>query len=653
LNPTRFRERFRLLLWGLIVSGYFIVFCKTVSQWSSWRQALVLSALASPVLIGTSIGVLRKGANSPPVLLWASGCVALTLCGLRLADTVWQEIPEEKQLSAAVGLAGLVGVATFVLAWLARAVPRDQPFEPVWRVQGLITVTAFLSFGLSVAVLSGPSLLFVQEDPQPAVAHPSGPNFLLIVLDTVRADHLDLFGYQRETMPNLRRFAKEECQAAIRMNTTAPWTVPSHASMFTGLYASAHGAHSPFAHEENPQAYAYSIADDVPTLAEYLSGFGYQTGEIVSNYGGLSGLGLTRGFAYRDISPRLPTLASSLTWLDTFRLGDWRSIGNLLRRRLPVSWQYRSEIFSTYEPPYRRARQITTRAQHWLDRHGERPFFLFLNYLDAHTPYVPIAEDDERFGQRPRAGGWLTFPWERYLASVRQEAQFSADETEFLKAQYDAELFSLDREFGRLVDYLREERYFEDTVIFVTTDHGESFFEHGFLEHGNALYQPEIGGFLLAKVPPSLGAVEPSSSMQFVDFFPTFATILRQHVPPHVQGTPWGTGREFALSEVFCKACRREFGGRGQWPDSLRRDLVAVTVDDQKLIRSTRDPDEVYDLRNDPGEAEPLAAPKADFLQRVETVIAERNQRLVNRLTDKAPFDKKLLERLRSLGYVQ
>jgi arylsulfatase A-like enzyme len=310
-------------------------------------------------------------------------------------------------------------------------------------------------------------------------------------------------------------------------------------------------------------------------------------------------------------------------------------------------------MFSRRQPLYRRAREISRRAQEWLEGNADSSFFLFLNYLDAHDPYLPIAEDDERFAQRPAGDEWLAFPTARYDSAVPGEATFAPHELAFLEAQYDAGLVSLDREFARLIAHLKESGLFENTLIIVTGDHGESFFEHGFLEHGNTLYQEEVGGFLLIKPPASVKAVKPSPLMQFVDFFPTVAEVLGEPVPPGLQGSPWGHGRDYALAELFCELCGSDVDAQHRkWPAEYRRELVSILIGDQKIIYSSDGTTETYRLATDPLETQPLTDPDPQFLRRAGEIIAERNKHMVEGLS-KRPEDNILLEKLRSLGYIQ
>jgi arylsulfatase A-like enzyme len=654
----------RRAAWTMLAVGYLLVFLKIVSYSAGWGSALLWAVPAVPALGLACWAVFRKGQRALTVLC-ASALVATALCALQLFQADWSHEPASPRVFAARLLIP-VGLCLLLLAAASKTTSPARPFESMTRGAGLLAVVAALWAGFWVNLDSDAPLQgFLDSVPAAASASSAAPsaasstnaaggarpNILLIVLDTVRADHLDLFGYRRETMPNLRRFALEQAQFHTRTFSTGSWTLPSHASMFTGLYPSAHGGHYPFVSDAKPEYLAYSIRSDATTLAEFLGRAGYQTAGIAANFGMLSQFGFERGFQQYTAAPGAAFFAPRLLWLYRAHWREW-SPGEFLQRALPAGLQARSRMFSVREPDYRRAWEIDTLARQWLRRHGSRPFFLFLNFMDAHDPYLPPAEDDERFVKRPPGEEWLGFPTTRFFAAMRGEAKFSAEEIEFMQGQYDAGLVSLDRELGRLLDDLKRGGYFDNTLLLITSDHGEAFFEHGFPEHGSSLYQPEIDSFLVIKAPPSVGPIQASPRMQSVDLFPTIAALLHQPLPALLQGSAWGNGRDYALSEMFCKSCGAETTSAFAWPEALRRDLVAVTIGDYKLIRSTSGPDEVYDLSADPGERQPLRDPDPAFLRRAEEVIAERNKGLVKGLTEH-PQDRKLIEKLRSLGYVQ
>jgi arylsulfatase A-like enzyme len=639
---------FRRALWTILTGVYFLVFLRIVYYWSQ-LNTMWWALAAAPFLIFAWWAVARSGQRALVALSGTALAVA-TLCALQIIHAEWGNKPDMVGVLSG-WLLGLIGV--WLLALIAMVIARRRtsaasPFEPISR--GALPLLALVAVWAVFWISPRLTAKWPFQGGNPAAANTSRPNFVLVVLDTVRADHLDLFGYERETMPNLRRFAEQEAQFFGPMFTTSSWTIPSHGSMFTGLYSSAHGAHNPFLHDPEPPTVSYALHDDTVTLAEILSSLGYQTSGIAANFGALSGFGLSRGFADYDVAAGSGGRAPELLWFYRFHIGAIPTPGELIRVQLPDALQPYGVLFSLREPRYRRAWEITEEAQQWLEAKGDQPFFLFVNYFDAHAPYLPLPQDDERFGPRPAEEEWRGFAEDLYSEGVRGRGDFTDAAVKFMIAQYDAELVGLDREIGRLMGYLKEKGFFENTVVLVTTDHGESLFEHGILSHRNSVYQPEIGGFLVLKAPPSLGKFEPSPRMQFVDFLPTILTILGEPVPPEVQGSPWGTGRDFALSELFCRP--GPLLNPTDWPEAARRDLITVVLDNLKLIRSTLAPDEVYDLAADPAELNPIAAPDPAFLRRVEEVIAERNKRLVQGMSTDTE-DKKLIERLRSLGYIQ
>jgi hypothetical protein len=256
-----------------------------------------------------------------------------------------------------------------VLAAVMKLTSRDRPFEPISRAAGalaaLVAIAAGFWFGPHPYAPFGNILAETA-----AATNASRPNFLLIVLDTVRADHLDLFGYQRPTMPNLKRFALEEAQLVTRTFTPGSWTLPSHASMFTGMYPSAHGAHYPFVADADPDFLGYPLPENLTTLAEFVGTAGYQTAGIVANFGMLSRFGLSRGFQHYVVTPGPAYFAPRILWVYRARLGDWPSLGDLVRTSLPAGLQGRSRTFSVREPGYRRAWEITAVTRQWLERHG-------------------------------------------------------------------------------------------------------------------------------------------------------------------------------------------------------------------------------------------------------------------------------------------
>ena len=256
------------------------------------------------------------------------------------------------------------------------------------------------------------------------------PHVLLIVLDTVRADHLSVYGYKRETTPNLRELAVH-ATLYTRAVSSGDRTLPTHASLFTGLYGASHGAHSgPNNHNENLLANRYD------TLAEILSTHGYQTAAVVANIGYLAPRwGVAQGFSLYDHRSPIPFLGQSPAY-------SLRRTMQAILSRLSAGGNWR--------PWFPRAEEINDQVYPVLDRLGnhERPIFLFVNYMDGHWPYLPPAPFDTLYpGKAPG------FDERRYREVRKQvlseERDISEAERNHLVSQYDGAIAYLDDQVGQ------------------------------------------------------------------------------------------------------------------------------------------------------------------------------------------------------------
>lgn len=288
------------------------------------------------------------------------------------------------------------------------------------------------------------------------------PNVLLVVWDTVRALSLSVYGYERETTPTLDGLASSSVLFE-RAISTAPWTVPSHASLFTGLYAHEHGA----------RRYA-PLAEDFPTLAEALSARGYRTGGFVSNTFWLGrSYGFQRGFQrYVD------------GWFERVQ-GD----EGLLIEGIIGSWWISTQLYLRVrgEPPGGTwirnvpAARVTGAFESWLDSgDSDRPFFAFLNLFDAHEPYRAAAPTGWRFSDGEPLREWDNTQVEHYTPA--QYAEF--------REAYDAAIYHLDYQLGKMLEGLAARGELDNTLVIVTADHGETLGEHGSdqIGHGQYIY---------------------------------------------------------------------------------------------------------------------------------------------------------------------
>lgn len=305
-----------------------------------------------------------------------------------------------------------------------------------------------------------------------APSKPGASNIILIVLDTVRARNLSLYGYTRDTTPQLERLAKK---GVVFDNafSTAPWTLPSHSSFFTGVYPDKLSAN-----------WTTPLDATYPTLAEVLRDHGYLTAGFVANmYYCSEDNGLNRGFIhYEDFPITLGQIVQSSS----------------LSRTLFESFTFR-RIINYYDDLNRkRADQVNKEFLNWLDHRGNRPFFAFLNYFDAHEPYLPPQPFDKKFGSLDNRDMLGVATWE-YNTPPTKYIPLSKINIE-MKA-YDDSIAYMDHQIGLLYNELNKRGILDNTLLIIVSDHGEEFGEHGLVTHGNSLYLTELQVPLLILFP--------------------------------------------------------------------------------------------------------------------------------------------------------
>jgi arylsulfatase A-like enzyme len=296
---------------------------------------------------------------------------------------------------------------------------------------------------------------------------PQARNVVLIVWDTVRAYSLGSYGYSSDTAPNLRQWARKGVQYNYAL-APAPWTFPSHSCFFTGEWPL----------RINTQ-WKMTLDTAGPTLAEYLSSHGYQTAGFVANTSCCTyETGLARGFAHFEdysLAP-LSILARTVPgeWIVTkvLRLGGWYHDAKW------VGLQSRD------------ASQITGSFLDWLGRRRlDRPFFAFLNYFDAHEPYLPPARFVGRFGIGPKVRRDFEFLLDYFAVD---KGKSPARDIRMARDCYEDCIAYLDEQLGRLLGDLERQGLLANTDVMITSDHGEAFGNNGFLGHCFSVNLDEI-----------------------------------------------------------------------------------------------------------------------------------------------------------------
>ncbi|HEY8429840.1 MAG TPA: sulfatase-like hydrolase/transferase, partial [Sandaracinaceae bacterium] len=344
--------------------------------------------------------------------------------------------------SALVAAAVYVGLSFVLRAWTSRRAGAWL-LRP-WGAPVLVAAVALGVSGVAAAFPPAPASVASRGTP-PANA----PNVLFIVVDTLRADHLPAYGYERGRTPNLDRFARDAVQYQWAFANSS-WTRPSFASILTGRYASSHGVMG------KPDA----LPDEVVTLPEVLQENGYETAGFVTNFNVAPYFNFQQGFdEYVYLEPE-------------FVLGaDDAAAKLLLVQTLRQAIERVRSVRGTVEPgtAYQDAETVNRRLFAWLERERRGPFFLFVGYMDPHDPYFPHPYDGTG-----------------YARAAHQRPDPS--EAPRLRELYDGEISYWDEHFGRLMDELRRRGLYDDMMIVVTSDHGEEFAEHGGFWHGTTLY---------------------------------------------------------------------------------------------------------------------------------------------------------------------
>jgi len=429
------------------------------------------------------------------------------------------------------------------------------------------------------------------------------PNVLLVTWDTTRADHLSCYGHERETTPHLDRLAQDAVRYTHCYAVTS-WTLPAHASLFTGKFPSAHGAmyddEGPLELTQgikgNPAWSAYKarpLSDKEVTLAQVMRQGGYATGAVVAGPWMKRVFGLDVGFDEYD----------DQNFVDLGARGG--------------------------ELNGRPGEDVTRAAIDFVERHADGPFFLFLNYYDPHGPLLPQEAFLKRFWKGPRP---------------------KQPTVEFQLAQYDAEIAYTDHHFGRLLQHLRERGLYEDMWIVVTADHGELMGDHGMWGHGNSLSQAEVHVPLIVKEP---GAARPRGTddtiVQQVDVMPLLLGRIGLPFPPNMQGVAPPARGHPIVAEVY----PLPFMGQGK--DARQQgDWRVLFHEGYKFAWSSHGHHQLFELGADPTEAENLLAREPERAARMEAALTKYIEGLPEpgELGDVGEVDPETLELLKGLGYI-
>lgn len=518
-----------------------------------------------------------------------------------------------------IGASGIV-VAVLVAVLVRRIMP---PLRGVRTGRGGLILAAALLVANAIVLprwLASSPMIPVRPDAKALNREP----VLFILVDTLREDHLSSSGYERATTPRIDELMAESW-VFTQAYAQSSWTIPSVASIFTGMHPSSHRI----------RLATDIIPDECPTLAEHFRTYGYRTGAFVANMLVTTSNGYGQGF--------------EVYWPPG-----------------PPAWSYRQRTA---------LEQIVTRLSHaggkgqgwrinqaflqWVGRVKDEPWFAYIHYLEPHAPYTPPARDRQAVAPGVPAGPMFHPKW----VDLESEADASGCydweclenppaltdiAREGMIANYDGDVHLVDRRIGDLLDALESAGLLEQLHIIFCADHGEQFFEHAGWGHSHSIYE-ELTRIPLAYRPPGgiPGGRQITRPVALLDLVATLAPVLGFDPPPLHQG--------LAIPELLGEApAPRAEPVLSELPPRM----LSIRLRNWKLIRrgTNEGPDwRLFDVTTDPGEQLNLAAALPDtlaFLRGYAEGLVAKYEGLAVQNVDHA-VDPELLRQLRGLGYIQ
>ena len=486
-----------------------------------------------------------------------------------------------------------------------------------------------------------------------------GSNVLFVVLDTVRKDHLTTYGYDRPTTPRLDEFAAE-ARVFEQAVAPAPWTLPVHASLFTGLYPSEHGAT-----QENP------YLEGATTLATSLSAGGYDTSCYSSNAWITPYTHITDGFDDQDNFFKVMPgefLSGPLAWA-------WKAMNDRDRLRgladsLVALGTKVNDRLAAGTDEDSKTPAVVDQTMSFIDD-ADGPFFSFVNLMDAHLPYHPPDEFADEFA-----------PGIDSTEVCQNSKKYNCgacdiDEQEWgaIRGLYDAEIRHMDAQLGRLFDWLREEGLWDDTMVIVAADHGELHGEHDLYGHEFNIYDPLVNVPLMVKH-PDLDTGRDENLVELLDLYHTVLDATgvegrgqpldpqRSLLSPDYHDSDLGDYAfveyhrpivELNQLETLASEAGIELDENSQFYSRMR----AARRPDAKYIRNERIPDEAYRLADDPAETTNVIGTDDEAIADAEAALAAFEERVGGEWDEVggddplADMDETAKDRLRDLGYVE
>ena len=487
-----------------------------------------------------------------------------------------------------------------------------------------------------------------------------GTNVVVVVMDTARVESLLTIQQESafssaivETAATGSRFS--------RVFSVAPWTLPSHASLFTGTSPSKHGAHA--GHKQ--------LTGQLRTLADVFQNAGHETVAVSNNTWISEEFGFGRGF--ETFHKTWQYVQSDVDLGKVARTEEGTDKLKTLARELLSANPITNLTNAIYGQFFRRqyddgARRTNEWIENWLaDRADSRPFFLFVNYLEPHLEYRPPEEVAEQF--LPAGVSYdeaMAVPQDAW-AYIAGTVEMTDRDFEILRALYRAEIAYLDRRIGELREMLEAHGEWENTVFVVTGDHGENIGDHGLMDHQYCLYDTLLHVPLVIHGGSFTGGGTVEDLVSLTDLGPTLLDDVGIDAPEfreQTQGRSFHPDAEigprdrivaeYLAPQPSMDALETRVGDLPEHVREYDRSLRAVRTDRYKYIRGSDGSQELYDVRDDPGETEDLADTNGDVVAALDVTLEEWLDSFEHAdLSGDVEMREDTRARLEDLGYLQ
>ena len=421
------------------------------------------------------------------------------------------------------------------------------------------------------------------------------PNVIFIVIDTLRADHVGCYGYQRNTTPNIDKLAREGILFKNAISV-APWTLPSIGTLLTSQYPSVLGVRD-----------TAPLDEKFPLISQVLKRHNYTTHGVISHILLSQRLGLGRGY-------------------DKY-----------------MEWASRPLHEGISSPA------VTKQAISFLQQKQENPFFLFTHYFDPHYNYLL----HEKYNYYSSYRGKIT-SGQLYTDIARMRHSLSEEDIRYLISLYDSEISFTDEYVGKLLDELKQQRLYDNSVIVLVGDHGEEFMEKGWLGHSINLNHKVLHVPLIIKLPDGEpGIIEKPFGL--IDVMPTICQYLGLEVPGGLEGQPFDFHRHAsqATRPIFSETFKQQPGF------AFQVGVVSILLERRKLIYDfIKKTKQIYDLVDDPDERNNLADQPSEQNRMLGGLLSKWIENIETKRRDVQPaqsdelFTPDQRKQLESLGYL-